>query len=387
MLLTFVPDPPRWSVGDPHADCGKRALSLPFVPVRQLMVCHLAAVSMSSAGFDRTLGMYRLRGRPRLATGQIIRKASAHGLGHLRAPYPESDAPKSIPAPCMPLDKIGVERWQYDLWYQIIVAALDGHPDQVNLDYHPALNLPAASRYGATTPKLLRWFKTYNQNRLYRDQVKPFNFLLAFQASPVLSVANESYEFNAPPKRGPRPKILLMPRPIAPYNTDIKRAAQNCFDRETGRPMSSKMLKTYREALAQFHLSPESKFLNGDYLDRGPTIRRHVEATAVHHIGKEANRWEEQFYLGFDEEEPIEYGVARRSRKKCSKHCGEKSRKLVNAGLLERVAFRDGQYPVLWKAKAYENILLKRLFGRYAYITLEILGLSADLIWPIQAFL
>jgi hypothetical protein len=76
----------------------------------------------------------------------VIRKASAHGLGHLRAPYQASDAPKSIPSPCMPLDKIGVERWQYDLWYQIIVAAIDGHPDQVDLDHHPSLNQPAAIR-------------------------------------------------------------------------------------------------------------------------------------------------------------------------------------------------------------------------------------------------
>lgn len=30
----------------------------------------------------------------------------------------------------------------------------------------------------------------------------------------------------------------------------------------------------------------------------------------MHHIGKEANHWEEQFYLGFDEEKQIEYGVA-----------------------------------------------------------------------------
>jgi hypothetical protein len=246
----------------------------------------------------------------------VIRKACAHGLGHLRAPYPESDAPKTISAPCMPLEKIGVKRWQYDLWYQIIIAALDGHPDQVNLDYHPALNQPAASRYGATTPKLLRWFKTYNQNRSYRDQVKPFNFLLAFQASPALSVVDENYEIDAQLKKGPRPKILSTPKPIAPYNTDIKRAAQNCFDRETGNPISSKKLKTYRHALAQYHLSPESKFLNGDYLDQGPTIRRHVEATAIYHIGKEANRWEEQFYLGFNEEEQIEYGVAPEESKK-----------------------------------------------------------------------
>ena len=65
----------------------------------------------------------------------------------------------------MPLKKIGVERWQYDLWHQIIVAALEGHPDQVDLGYHPALDRLAASRYAATTPKLLGWFKTYNENR------------------------------------------------------------------------------------------------------------------------------------------------------------------------------------------------------------------------------
>ena len=33
-----------------------RALSLPFVPVRQLTVCHLASASMSSAGIDRISG-------------------------------------------------------------------------------------------------------------------------------------------------------------------------------------------------------------------------------------------------------------------------------------------------------------------------------------------
>jgi hypothetical protein len=31
---------------------------------------------------------------------------------------------------------------------------------------------------------------------------------------------------------------------------------------------------------------------------------------AVHHIGKEANKWAEQHYLGFDEGEQIEYGTS-----------------------------------------------------------------------------
>ena len=61
-----------------------------------------------------------------------------------------------------PLDDIGVERWQYDLWYKIIRAALDGHPDQVDLSYHDALKQPAVSRYGATTPALLKWFAAFN---------------------------------------------------------------------------------------------------------------------------------------------------------------------------------------------------------------------------------
>jgi hypothetical protein len=62
--------------------------------------------------------------------------------------------------------------------------------------------------------------------------------------------------------------------------------------------------------LAQYHLRPETKFLNGEYCDRGRTERRHVIATQLVHIGKEANKWEEQHFLGEDEGAEIEYGVA-----------------------------------------------------------------------------
>ena len=37
----------------------KHALSFPFVPVRQVMFCHLASASMSSAGIDRISGIER----------------------------------------------------------------------------------------------------------------------------------------------------------------------------------------------------------------------------------------------------------------------------------------------------------------------------------------
>ena len=44
------------------------------------------------------------------------------------------------------------------------------------------------------------------------------------------------------------------------------------------------------EALAQYHLSPESKFENGRFWDRGRTERRHIVATEFVLIGEEANR-------------------------------------------------------------------------------------------------
>jgi len=94
----------------------------------------------------------------------VVRKPSAHGLGHLRPPDGAEHAPASIPAPAMKLDDIGLARWQYDLWYRIVEAALAGHPAQVDLDL-PGFAAPAVSRYAATTPELLRWFTRFNNGR------------------------------------------------------------------------------------------------------------------------------------------------------------------------------------------------------------------------------
>ena len=199
----------------------------------------------------------------------IIRKASAHGLGHLLPPYAAEDAPTSIPAPRVPLEVIGVRRWQYDLWYQIILAAMAGHPDRVDLSYNPALDRPAISRYAATTPQLLNWFRVRNEKLAYGDQVRPFNFLSAFQASRFSSNSNDAVSLGTEIQTKGRRKRHCVPKPIAPYNADPARAPEKCFDRETGKPVSDSMLKTYRQSLAQYHLSPEPKFLDADILIAG----------------------------------------------------------------------------------------------------------------------
>jgi hypothetical protein len=246
-------------------------------------------------------------------TGQpIVRKASAHGLGHLMAPYGGDGAPASIPRPATSLKAIGVERWQHDVWYRFVEATLNCHPDQPQLDDLPGFDRPAASRYGATTPPLLGWFARYNDEKDYSVQVRPFNFLTAFQARRALPAIWDITERQTL-LRKPSRKQIDLPRPIAPFDTDPARAADQSFDRLTGDPISADGLKTYAETLAQYHLHPESKFGNADYLDSGSTERRHIRVTGVRRIGKEANRWEEQFYLGYDPEAQIEYGMAEAS--------------------------------------------------------------------------
>jgi hypothetical protein len=143
---------------------------------------------------------------------------------------------------------------------------------------------------------LLRWFSSYNAGRAYADQVKPFNFLLCFQPTfnSLRVVDNKIYR----------------PAPIAPYDSDFERAVLQCFDRRTWVPVPRAELKTYLEILSQFHLHPEAKFINADYSDSGITLRRHVIATAIEHIGKESNRLEEQWYTGLAEDAQIHYGSA-----------------------------------------------------------------------------
>ena len=49
--------------------------------------------------------------------------------------------------------------------------------------------------------------------------------------------------------------------------------------------------------------------MNGDFIDSGKTQRRHIIVKSVQHIGKEANKLEEQFYLGLNPEAQLEYGI------------------------------------------------------------------------------
>ena len=67
---------------------------------------------------------------------------------------------------------------------------------------------------------------------------------------------------------------------------------------------------TYCEALAQYHLSPESRFLNANYDESGVTRRRHIKISNIVHIGKEAHDWERQAAVGLMQECQFDYGIS-----------------------------------------------------------------------------
>ena len=242
----------------------------------------------------------------------VIRKATAHGLGHLLPPYRDENAPPELPRPAFPavqlVREVGVNRWQHDLWHCIARVALAGDPDRPDFSNLMNFDRPAVNRYSVTTARLWDWFDRYNRDRPESGQIRPFNFMLMYQPDQMADWDRWRSEDGIESSRAELPCI------ISSYDNDLAKAAKRCFDRDTGKPVPARMLKTYRQALAQYHLRPEAKFLNANYRESGPLQRRHVKVSGIAYIGKEANRWEEQSYLGIDPEMEIAYGMAPEDR-------------------------------------------------------------------------
>ncbi len=242
--------------------------------------------------------------------GPIIRKASAHGLGHLLPPYQDENKARRAAR----LKEINVDLWQEDLWKRIITSSeANGENDAgyaIGLDTDDRLRSPVASRYAATTPALLNWFKSYNHGRPYEKQVRPFSFLLAMQSDRIDLRAPDDPEALAWWRRHKRD-----PAPTAPYDRDPSRAAKLAFDRRhRDLRIPPRWLLSYADALSDYHLQPETKFFGGDKrVNSGRLERRHIIVTSAQLIGKEAEGWEEQLYIGEDDA-AIVYGMSPEAR-------------------------------------------------------------------------
>jgi DNA polymerase elongation subunit (family B) len=225
----------------------------------------------------------------------IIRKASAHGLGHFSAPYGHEEESRDERGS-------GVRLWEEDVWKQIISAALSDRPREVDYTFRSEMLRPAHSRYGSTRPAVLNWFKRYNEGRPYAEQVKPFNFLLTFFIRRQEDIASEdpTYEFD--------PKLNEI-RPVAPYEKDSEKALRRIFDRnsENMDPVSAKWLRTVADVLRDYHRQPEYKFLGGGWNEEGVLRRRHVLVDTIEDIGKESDGWEEDEARSEDQDQTLTY--------------------------------------------------------------------------------
>ncbi len=205
-----------------------------------------------------------------------LRKGSAHGLGHIIAPYPDRDKGERR-------RRLKVSKWQEDFWVEIIRAAQSDTPDELDWARLPRLEALAASQYAATRPQLLRWFDAWNAGKPFVEHVKAFSFLLSFTAKSLLDIAADNPETAAVLHR--RKPIA----PVAPFNGNLQVAARQAFDRNTGAPVPVRALTTVAESLRRYHLHPETKFWGGDYDERGVLRRRHIHACAIELIGKETD--------------------------------------------------------------------------------------------------
>ena len=229
----------------------------------------------------------------------VIRKASAHGLGHLVPPYRDPERSARI-------DRIGVELWQEDLWKAVIGAHDDGDPDVVDYGALPGFDQPAVSRYAATNQALLKWFAHYNETAPHDTQVWPFNFLLSFQAKSHIEMQTVDPDALARPIWKNR-----VPHPASRYSSDLTHDRPEVFDRMTGEPIPWSWLKSVARSLTRHHLHPELKFEGGDDDQRGTLKRRHVLAWAISAIGKEADNLDEREALGEGEDDGVEWGLDR----------------------------------------------------------------------------
>ena len=199
---------------------------------------------------------------------------SEHGLGHLLNPTdPESED----------------RNWISQIWLNIVKKGLSLNTKPLGFE-----NRPAVGRISVSSPVMMKPFKELNRGKKYRDQIKPFNFLLSCHVKPLghpLGVDPERFHLISP--YDPNPKHWLETDWIDEYTgkTYGIRTWGHSGDRNTAR------VKTYGDVIEDYEFHAESKCAdaNGNPCDKqtvGLLQRRHVKFVHFKFIGKESNSLE-----------------------------------------------------------------------------------------------
>jgi len=132
-----------------------------------------------------------------------------------------------------------------------------------------------------------------NDRKKYRDQIKPFNFLLSCHVSPFGHPTNtDPTHFHLILPYNNDPKKWLKHKWIDQYTGNEYFISTNYNDRQTAR------VKTYEEVIEEYHFHPEAKCADANGIPSnkqtiGLLQRRHVRIDQIKYIGKESNNLEE----------------------------------------------------------------------------------------------
>jgi hypothetical protein len=225
---------------------------------------------------------------PSGADREVIRKRSEHGLGAYLDPLSPDRERR---------DANGQRLWVSEAWTWILAAR--NNPDAPMPDWAA---LPAMSRLTVSSPVLWRPFAVLNKGRPYRDQIKPFSFLLVAHPDPLgLPAAVDGdgevqVRLIAPYESDPRQLLNLTWRNI--YDPDGPDYRIAVWDHHVHGDVV--IVKSYRDALREYRRRPEHKFHDPTgqpcrSTTRGILQRQHVTIApgGLRLIGKEANLLDE----------------------------------------------------------------------------------------------
>ncbi len=200
---------------------------------------------------------------------------SRHGLGHL----------------LNPADLESTDReWITQVWTNMIRRALD--LPTVDVDF---ASLPAVGRITISSPAVMRPLRDYNAGKKYRDQLKPFNFLLTChlkQFGHPIGVDVQRFHLIIP--YDPNPRHWLEMHWIDQYSG--KRFRVTTSGHHGSRNVAR--VKTYGDVVKEYEFHPESKCADSNRAictkqTIGLLQRRHVRIDEVKYIGKESNALEQ----------------------------------------------------------------------------------------------
>jgi hypothetical protein len=228
---------------------------------------------------SKRYGLFTRRpdGTPAIVSSGNKKKRSEHGLGHLLPPNAQNP-------------DISDRAW-LDQWWEHLLHLELGYADHPEPAWFDA---PAVGRLTVTSQRDIKAFNTYNQDKPYSDQVKPWGFLTIAHPAPYERARQDG------------PKTL-----IAPFERDpVRRLQAGWTDRDRPNQPSRRIhtalnpefrggsvaVLSYRDYFNQYRHHPEAKAL--DPTDRQPchTWTRgllqpwRLKAQEHLRVGKESNR-------------------------------------------------------------------------------------------------